>query len=83
MPDYTFTTDAEDEAALARWIQKHQEPDGSNITVAQALRRIVRHWLRALIEDYREERRTEMREAYEAASPADKAAMDLILDKYR
>jgi hypothetical protein len=81
MADYIFTTDADDEAAIARWIEKN--PANGGFTVQQVLRRVLRNWLTLLLSDWREERRTQLKDAYEAASPEDKAALDLILDKYR
>ena len=77
MPDYTFTTDADDEAAIVRYRDKH--PDQVGLTVQQILRRVIRLWLNHIVNDWREERRQRLKDAYETASPANKAAIDQIL----
>lgn len=77
MADYTFTTDADDEAALARYRVKH--PEQGDFTVQQILRRVIRQWLNHVVNDWREERRGRLKDAYEAATAQDKATVDQIL----
>ena len=77
MADYTFTTDADDEAAIARYRAKN--PDQVGLTVQQILRRVIRMWLNHIIIDWREERRQRLKDAYENASTQDKATIDQIL----
>ena len=76
MADYIFTTDADDEAAITRWLEKHPE---QSVTVQQLLRRIIRQWLNHIVADWREERRQRLKDAYDSASAQDRATIDQIL----
>ena len=83
MATFQVTTTARQDAAAARAAAEFNAERADPVTVLEFVRGHIAHLLNGWADRYDDDDRQTKAELYQQASAEDKAAIDVILDKYR